>query len=64
MIILKSLKNNNTLQIEIDSNKKIIMKRDSLHFVNVVFFNKGIQEKLFSFLIKNKRPNMYSIFYK
>ena len=46
--------NNNIIQIKIDSDKKIIIKKDSLHFAHVTYLNKGIQEDSFSFLIKNK----------
>lgn len=46
--------NNNIIQINIDSDKKIIIKKDSLHFADVTYLNKDIQEDSFSFLIKNK----------
>ena len=46
--------NNNIIQIKIDSDKKIIIKKDSLHFAHVTYLNKDIQEDSFSFLIKNK----------
>ena len=46
--------NNNIIQIDIDSDKKILIKKDSLHFAHVTYLNKGIQEDSFSFLIKNK----------
>ena len=46
--------NNGIIQIKIDSDKKIIMKKASVHFVDVIYLNKDIKEKQFSFLIKNK----------
>ena len=51
---IEILNNNNIIQIIIDSDKKIIMKKDSVHFVDVTYLNKDIKEKSFSFLIKNK----------
>ena len=51
---IEILNNNNIIQIIIDSDKKIIMKKDSGHFVDVTYLNKDIKEKSFSFLIKNK----------
>ena len=51
---IKISNNYNIIQINIDSDKKIIMKKDSVHFVHVIYLNKDIQEKSFSFLIKNK----------
>ena len=46
--------NNGIIQIKIDSDKKIIMKKASVHFVDVIYLNKDIKQKQFSFLIKNK----------
>ena len=46
--------NNSIIQITIDSDKKIIMKKASVHFVDVIYLNKDIKQKQFSFLIKNK----------
>ena len=59
---IKILDSSNVIQIKVDSDKEIIMKKDSLHFVSVIFLNKNIQEKSFSFLIKNNNqmcvPNL------
>jgi hypothetical protein len=44
---------NNIIQIEIDYDKKIIMKKHSPHFVNVLYTNKNKTDSL-SFLIKNR----------
>ena len=38
MKILKSQNNNNIIQIKIDSDKKIIMKKDSVHFARCNLF--------------------------
>ena len=59
---IKILNSSNVIQINIDSEKKIIIKKDTTHFAHVIYLNKDIQEASFSFLIKNKNqiciPNL------
>ncbi len=45
---------NNIIQIEIDYDKKIVMKKDSSRFVNVSYTNKNIKKNSFYFLIKDR----------
>jgi hypothetical protein len=45
---------NNIIQIEIDNDKKIVMKKDSPRFVNVSYTNKNIKTNSFCFFIKDR----------
>ena len=45
---------NNIIRIEIDYDKKIVMKKDSPRFVNVTYTNKNIKINSFHFFIKDR----------
>jgi hypothetical protein len=57
-----SKNSNNIITIELESDKKILMKKDSLQVVHATFLDKNIKQKSFNFFIKYKNqiciPNL------